>query len=71
LLCPSERYLMLFPILVPSSLPVVVAQPDERHACRTVLLEWYDKHRAYIWFKRRREEDHKEETPTQVRKSRN
>jgi len=30
-----------------SSLPVVVAQPDERHANRTAfVLEWYDKHRA-------------------------
>jgi len=28
---------MLFPTLGPSSLPVVVAQPDERHAN----LEWY------------------------------
>jgi len=27
---------MLFLILEPSSLPVVVAQPDERHANRTV-----------------------------------
>jgi len=42
--------------LKPSSLPVVVDQPDERHANRTALvLEWYDKHKTYhIWFKRRR-----------------
>jgi len=41
-----------------SSLPVVVAQPDERHANRRVsVLEWYDRHRAYnISFKRRRSE---------------
>jgi len=32
--CPWERHLMLFPTLGPSSLPVVVAQPDERHANR-------------------------------------
>jgi len=31
----------------PSSLPVVVAQPDERHANRAAsVLEWYGKHRA-------------------------
>jgi len=47
---------MLFPTLGPSSLSVVVAQPDERHADRTgSVMEWYDRHRAYnIWFKRRR-----------------
>jgi len=46
---------MLFPILGPSSLPVVVGQPDERYANRTAsVLAWYDRHRAYnIWFKRR------------------
>jgi len=33
-LCPWERYLMLFLTLGPSSLPVVVSQPDERHANR-------------------------------------
>jgi len=39
---------MLFPILGPSSLSVVVAQPDERHANRTAsVLEWYDRHRTY------------------------
>jgi len=38
---------MLFPILGPSVLPVVVAQPDEKHASRTAsVLEWYDRHRA-------------------------
>jgi len=38
---------MLFPTLGPSNLPVVVAQPDERHANVTVsVLEWYDRHRA-------------------------
>jgi len=46
---------MLFPTLGPSSLPVVVAQPDERHADTiTSVLEWYDRHRAQynISFKR-------------------
>jgi len=39
---------MLFSTLGPSSLHVVVAQPDERHANRIVsVLEWYDGHRAY------------------------
>jgi len=34
---------MLFPTLWSSSLPVVVAQPDERHANRAAsVLEWYD-----------------------------
>jgi len=34
---------MLFPILGPSSLPVVVAQPDEKHGNRTAsVLEEYD-----------------------------
>jgi len=38
---------MLFLTLGPSSLPVVVAQPDERHANREAsVLEWYDRHRA-------------------------
>jgi len=31
---------MLFPILGPSSLPVVVAQPDERHVNRTASVQW-------------------------------
>jgi len=55
-LCPWERHLMLFHILRPSSLPVVVAYPDERHTNRTASLwEWYDRHKAYnIRFKRRR-----------------
>jgi len=46
------KRLNVFLILGPSSLPCVVAQPDERHANRTAfVLEWYDKHRAYnIWF---------------------
>jgi len=46
---------MLFTVLVPSSLPVVVAQPDERHANRTVsALDWYGRHRVYnIWLKLR------------------
>jgi len=30
-LCPWEKHLMLFPTWGPSSLPVAVAQPDERH----------------------------------------
>jgi len=31
------------------SLPVVVTQPDERYANRTAsVLEWYERHRAYI-----------------------
>jgi len=35
---------MLLLILGPSSLPVVVAQPDERHANRTAsVLLWYDR----------------------------
>jgi len=52
-ICLWERYLMLFPILGPSSLPVVVAQRNERHANRTTsVLEWYDNHNGYnIWFK--------------------
>jgi len=43
---------MQFPILGSSSrLPVVLAQPDERHANRTSsVLEWYDGHRAYSTF---------------------
>jgi len=33
--------------LGPNSLPVVVAQSDERHANRTAsVLEWYDRYRA-------------------------
>jgi len=40
---------MLLPTLGPNSLPVVVAQPDERHANRAAsVLEWYVRHRAYI-----------------------
>jgi len=39
---------MLFPILEPSNLPIVVVQPDKRHANRTAfVLEWYERHRAY------------------------
>jgi len=39
---------MLFPILGPSSLPLVEAQPDERHANRTAsMLEWNDRHSVY------------------------
>jgi len=46
-LCSWERHLMLFLTLGPSSLPIVVAQPDERHANRTAfVLSWYDRHRA-------------------------
>jgi len=46
-LCSWERHLMLFPIMEPSSLPIVVAQPDERHANITAaVLEWYDRHRT-------------------------
>jgi len=38
---------MLFLTLGPSSLPVVVAQPDERHANRAAfVLGRYDRHRA-------------------------
>jgi len=45
--CGHEKHLMLFSILVPSSLPVVVVQLDEWHANRTTfVLEWYDRHRA-------------------------
>jgi len=40
-LCPWERHLLLFPTLGSSSLSVVVAQPDERHANRAAsVLEW-------------------------------
>jgi len=47
LMCSWEKQLMIFPILGPSSLPVVVAQPDERHANRAAsVLECYDTHRA-------------------------
>jgi len=43
LLCPWER--LLIPTLGPSSLPVVVAQPDERHENRSAsVLEWYNRH---------------------------
>jgi len=43
----GERHLILFPTLGPSSLPVVVAQPDKRQLNRTAtVLEWYDRHRA-------------------------
>jgi len=52
---------MLFPILRRSSLFCLivsrcVTQPDKMHANRTAsVLEWYDRHREYnIWFKRRR-----------------
>jgi len=39
---------MLFPTLGPSSLSVMVAQSDERHANRAAaVLEWYNRHRAY------------------------
>jgi len=42
---------MLFSILGPNSLSIVVAQPDETQANKTVtVLEWYDRHRAKIWF---------------------
>jgi len=53
-LASNQNAVKIFPILGPSSLPVVMDQPDERHADRTVsVLEWYDRHRAYnIWFKR-------------------
>jgi len=44
---------------------VVVPQPDERHANRAAsLLEWYDRHRAYnIWFKRRKRSRYYEHVP--------
>jgi len=46
-LCPWERHSMLFSTLGPNSLPVVVTQPDERHANRTAsVLEWNDRHKA-------------------------
>jgi len=49
---------MLFTTLGPSSLPIVVAQPDERHANRIASVKWYDRHKAYnIWFKRRKSRD--------------
>jgi len=32
-----------------SSLPVVVAQPDERHAIRAAsVLQWYDRHNSIV-----------------------
>jgi len=35
---------MLFSTLAPSSLPVVVGQPEERHANRAAsVLKWYDR----------------------------
>jgi len=38
---------MLLLILGPSSLTIVAAQPDERHANKTAsVLEWYDRYRA-------------------------
>jgi len=40
----KERHLMLFPTLGPSSLLVVVAQPDERHNRIASVLEWYDRY---------------------------
>jgi len=56
-LCPWARHLMLFPILEPSSLPIVVAQPDERHSTEQLLCWSSDRHKAYnIWFKRRRKQ---------------
>jgi len=52
-LYPRKRYLMLFPVLGTSSLPVVVAQPNEKHANRTPsVLEWY-KTDTEIAFKNR------------------
>jgi len=45
---------MLFPTLGPSSLPIVVAPHDKRHANRTTsVLEWYDRHKALCntWLK--------------------
>jgi len=42
------KTVLLFPTLGPSSLPVVVAHPDERHVNRAAsALEWYDRHRTY------------------------
>jgi len=47
---------MLFLILELSSLPIVVAHPDERHGNRTdSVLEWCDRHGVgNFWFKRGR-----------------
>jgi len=46
--------------LGPSSLPVVVAQSDVRHANRTAsTLEWYDRHRAFSTASGSNEEDSK------------
>jgi len=45
--CVVGKDTLLFSTLEPRSLPVVVAQADERHANRTAsVLEWYDKHRV-------------------------
>jgi len=42
-----EKTLNAVSHLEPSSLPLVVAQPDERDANRTdLVLEWYDRQRA-------------------------
>jgi len=51
-----EKQFILPPILGLTSLPIVLARPDERHVNRTTfVMEWYDRHRAYnIWLKRRR-----------------
>jgi len=49
---------MLFLTLGPSSLPVVVAQPDKRHANRIAfVLEWYDRHRVYTTSSSNEEEE--------------
>jgi len=41
------KTLNAIPTLGPSSLSIVVVQPDERHTNRAAfVLEWYDRHRA-------------------------
>jgi len=46
---PWKRHIMLFPILGPSSLPVMVAHPDVKHAYKSAsVLEWYDRHSILV-----------------------
>jgi len=46
-LLPNFPCLWLFPTLKPCSLPVVVAQPDERHANNSFCVEVVRQYRAY------------------------
>jgi len=53
---------MLFPTLGPSSLPVVVAQPDERHANRAAWSGMTDTEHSKISSSNEEEEDSKSST---------